>query len=209
MAHDWKSQETSYLKRYADTKTLNELVQRFGAEAGEVRSKLRELNLTTKDKEPVDGRLAPDPMIGPFEDGMKALYGKKWTKAIGHFEKVIADSDQPVLTARAGQFIEVARRHTADQPDESTPYLNAVWAKNNGDLDEAMRIITAQKKDAEGRFSYLAASIHALGERAQEAAAALEKATGSDSRHRVQAYHDPDFAELRKDKDYAHLFGMD
>jgi len=209
MAHDWTPQDNSYMKRYAGNKTLNDLVQRFEAEPEEVRAKLRELKLTTKDGEPADGRFAPDPMVGPFEKGMKALYDKKWPQAIKHFEKVVAESDQPELTARAEQLLVAARRRDEDSPKDATPYLQAVWAKNNGDLDEAMKIVKAQKKDEEGRFAYLAAAIHAVEERPDDAAKTLEKAIDADSRNMVQAYHDPDFAEMRQDKDHAHLFGMD
>lgn len=209
MAHEWTSQETGYLKRYAATKTLNDLVQRFDAEPAEVRGKLRELQLTTKDGEPADSRFTPDPMVEPFEKGMKALYDKKWSQAIKHFEKVVAESEQPELTARAEQLLAAARLRDGEAPDEATPYLRAVWAKNNGDFDETMKIVKAQKKDEEGRFAYLAATIHAVEERPDEAAETLQKAIDADSRNMVQAYHDPDFAEMRQDKDHAHLFGMD
>lgn len=209
MAHEWTSQESGYLKRYAANKTLNDLVQRFEAEPDEVLAKLRELQLTTKDGEPADSRLTDDPMVEPFAKGMEALYAKKWSQAIKHFEKVVADSDQPELTARAEQLLAAARVRDAEAPDDANPYLKAVWAKNNGDLDEAMKIVKAQKKDEEGRFAYLAAAIHAVEERPDEAAETLEKAIDADSRNMVQAYHDPDFAEMRQDKDHAHLFGMD
>jgi len=208
MAKSWSSQDTGYLKRYAANKSLEELVQRFEAEPDEVRAKLAELELTTRDGEPVSAAAGPDPMVGPFEEGVKALYAGKWDKAAKLFDKVVADSDQPELTARARQHREMARRRAAGDGGGEDPYLRAVFAKNQGNLVQALEIVEAQKKDDGGRFTYLAASIHALREQPEDAAEALTRATEADPRHKVSAYHDPDFADLRKDKDYAHLFGL-
>jgi tetratricopeptide (TPR) repeat protein len=210
MAKSWSTQETGYLKRYAATKTLEELVQRFEAEPDEVRAKLAELELTTRDGEPGGGAQAgPDPMIGPYEEGLEALYAGKWKKAAELFERVAADSDQPDLAARARQHLAAARRRAAAGEEKDEPYLQAVYAKNRGDLDEAHKIVDGQQKDDGGRFAYLAASLHALGGRPSQAAEALGRAIEADPRHKVNAYHDPDFADLRKDKDHAHLFGLE
>jgi hypothetical protein len=70
-------------------------------------------------------------------------------------------------------------------------------------------VVKAQKKDEGGRFAYLAACLHALAEDDEAAVEALAKAVDADPRHRVQAFLDPDLAALRKQKDYAHLFGLD
>ncbi len=209
MAKSWSAQETGYLKRYAATKTLEELVQRFEAEPDEVRAKLTELELTTRDHEPRGGAAAaPDPMLGPFEEGLGALYGGKWTTAAELVVRMAAASAQPELAARARQHLAAARRRAAAAGDDGDPYLDAVYAKNAGDLERAREIVAAQKKDEGGRFAFLDATLHAVGQRPSEAAAALERAISADPRHKVSAYHDPDFADLRKDKDYAHLFGL-
>jgi tetratricopeptide (TPR) repeat protein len=209
MAKSWSTQETGYLKRYAATKSLEELVQRFEAEPDEVRAKLAGLELTTRDGEPAGGAKAADPMLGPFEKGLEALYAGKWKQAAELFERVAADSEQPDLAARARQHLAAARRRAAAGEQEDEPYLQAVYAKNRGDLDEAHQIVEGQRKDDGGRFAYLAASLHALGGRRSEAAEALGQAIEADPRHKVNAYHDPDFADLRQDKDHAHLFGLE
>ena len=58
------------------------------------------------------------------------------------------------------------------------------------------------------RFAYLAASIHAAEGRTEEAAQALSRAIDLNPKNRVHAFHDPDFAELRKDRDHRQLFGL-
>jgi tetratricopeptide (TPR) repeat protein len=211
MAKSWSSQETSYLKRYAATKTLGELAERFEVEADEVRNQLTELNLTTKDGEPKAGSaVQSDPLLGSFEKGLKALYKERWDQAVKLFEKVVEEADQSELVARAQQHLEIARRRAGeDAAGVDDPYLKAVVEKNRGAYDAAWKIVKAQKKDDGGRFAYLAACLHALAEDPEAAAEALGKAVGADPRHRVHAFLDPDLAALRKQKDYAHLFGLD
>lgn len=209
MAKSWTAQDTGYLKRYAAGKTLDDLVQRFEAEPDEVRAKLAELELTTKDGEPAGAAHGPDPMVQPFEKAMEALYSENWKKAVELLDEVVEGSDQPELTARARQLRGMAAQRLDQAGDEATPYLRAVVAKNRGRLDEALEIAGSESKDDGGRFAYLRASIHALRNETDEAVAELETAREADPRHTVNAFHDPDFTELRKDKDYAYLFGLE
>ena len=58
------------------------------------------------------------------------------------------------------------------------------------------------------RFAYLTASIHAVEERLDEAAQALARAVELNPKNRIHAFHDPDFAELRKNRDLRPLFGL-
>jgi hypothetical protein len=82
--------------------------------------------------------------------------------------------------------------------------------KGDVHLDEALEIVRGHaRKDADGKFAYLAASLHALEGRRKDAVAALDKAVAADPTNRVRAFHDADFAELRKDQEHAHLFGLD
>jgi len=211
MAKSWSSQETSYLKRYAATKTLDELAERFEVSAAEVRAQLAELDLTTKDGEPRSGSaVLADPLLAPFAKGVEALYKGSWSQAIKLFEKVVEQGDQPELVARARQHLIAAQRRAGDGDEGSgDPYLRAVVEKNRGAFDAAWKIVKAQKKDDGGRFAYLAACLHALAEDEDAAVGALEKAVAADPRNRVHAFLDPDLAALRKQKDYAHLFGLD
>jgi len=209
MAKSWNNQDLGYLKRYAATKTLEELVQRFEVDPSDVRSQLAALDLTTKDGEPQARVHIDDEVLAAFESGVEALYKGNWKTAVKRFEKVLEVGDPPELAARARQHLVVAERRLADSDGaDVTPYLLAVFEKNRGDLDGAMKIVAAQKRDDGGRFAYLAASLHALADDEERAVEALEKAVAADPRHRVSAYHDPDFAELRQNKEHAHLFGL-
>lgn len=211
MARSWSKQETGYLKRYAGTKTLAELVERFEADGDEVLAKLREIGARSKDGQPDLGlAVADDPLVGPYEKGLKALYGGKWEQASKHFDKVAEESDQPELAARARLMARVAeRKKNGADGDGAGPYLQAVMEKNRGDLDAALEIVDQQKKDPEGHFAYLAATVHAARDDEGEAVKALAAAVEANPVHRVQAFLDPDFEELRQNKDHAHLFGLD
>lgn len=208
MAKSWSNQDVGYLKRYAAGKTLDELAQRFEADPAEVRAQLAAHDLVTKDGEPQARVRVDDDLLAAFESGLKALYKGNWKTAVRQFEKVLEAADPPELVARARQHLAAAERRLAEGDDDAGPYLKAVYEKNRGDLAAALAIVKAQKKDDGGRFAYLAASLHALNDDEAAAVAALEKAVAADPRHRVSAYHDPDFAELRQNKDHAHLFGL-
>lgn len=204
----WSNQDLGYLKRYASTKTLEELVQRFEVDAADVRAQLAAHDLKTKDGEPRDRIRIEGDVLSAFEKGVEALYKGNWKTAVKQFGAVLEEGDPPELAARARQHLSVAERRLAEDGDDTGPYIQAVYEKNRGDLDAAMKIVKAQKKDDGGRYAYLAASLHALAEDEDQAVAALEKAVEADPKHRVAAYHDPDFTELRENKDHAHLFGL-
>jgi len=215
MAKSWTQQDTGYLKRYAGKKTLDELARRFDAEPDEVREKLAALGLKTKDGEPSRSGAAAiedEPEVEVYAAALEAMHGKKWKKARELFERVLAETDRAALAGRARQHIAAIERRTADAGADEVedPYLRAVLARNRGELDEALEIVRGQgRKDADGRYAYLAASLHAVEGRNEDAVAALEKAVAADPANRVRAFHDADFAELRKDREHAHLFGLD
>jgi len=215
MAKSWTEQDKGYLKRYAGKKTLDELARRFDADPGAVREKLAALGLQTKDGEPSRAGAAAiehEPEVEVYAEALAAMHAKKWKKARDLFERVLATTDRTALAGRARQQLAVIERQTAgaEAGEVEDPYLRAVVARNRGDLDEALEITRSQgRKDADGRFSYLAASLHAVEGRRQDAVAALEKAVAADPANRVRAFHDADFAELRKDQEHAHLFGLD
>jgi tetratricopeptide (TPR) repeat protein len=213
MAKTWTKTETNYLSRYAATKTLSELAQRFEADKADVLKELADLGLHTKDGHP-HGAVADDPMVGVYEEGLRHLYDGAWDDAISAFERVIADDDQADVAARARQMLAAAQRHKLDasgngKDEDGDPFLRAVVARNRGDLAAALAICgegDRMKKD--DRFAYLAAAVHALAGREKEAVDALAKAVALNPENRVHAFHDPDFDHLRSQRDHAHLFGL-
>jgi tetratricopeptide (TPR) repeat protein len=209
MAKSWKDSDLDYLKRYAASKTLKQLAQRFGADDDAVAAKLGELELTSKDGKP-EGAGA-DPVVELYEEGLKALYAGSWKKAASKLEKVVAEGDQVELQERARQLLVACRRHLAEgEGAEVDPYDEAVMAKNRGDRDTALELCKRggrSKKDE--RFAFLAASVMALAGDPDGAAEALAQAIELEPKNRVHAFHDPDFAPLRADREHAHLFGLD
>jgi tetratricopeptide (TPR) repeat protein len=158
---------------------------------------------------------AADPALDALTKGLAALQGKDWSKAAPLLEKAIELADRPELRERARQFLAACRQReqaagtkTARGPD-ADPYLEAVYEKNRGNLREALEICRRGGRDQKDeRFAYLAAAIHAAENRIEEAAAALGKAVELNSKNRIYAFHDSDFAELRKNRDYRSLFGL-
>lgn len=205
MAKRWKKEQITYLKRYSTKRTVDELAKRFRTDGDTVRAKLDELELEAEDYKRVE--LAPDPALEPLEKGLTALYAKRYKQAEKLLAKAAEDAQQPEVGNRARRYLAAARRQTAKKKAAADPYLQAVYERNRGRLEKALEICRSggrQSKDQ--RFALLAASIHSLEGDLDEAARFLELAIEIDPRNRVHAYHDPDFAALREEPDYAHLF---
>lgn len=156
-----------------------------------------------------------DPAIEALTQGLAALQNKQWSQAVEHLERAVQESDVPEVRDRAKQFLAISRqRAEADAPkaakgEEQDPFLLAVYEKNRGNLKEALEMSRKGGLDQKDeRFAYLAASIHAIENRLDEAAQALGKAVELNPRNRIHAFHDPDFAELRKNRDHRALFGL-
>ncbi len=156
-----------------------------------------------------------DPALDAFTAGLQALQKRNWSEAADLFESALAQSDRVDLSARARQFLASARQHlparSADTAADagSDPFLQAVYLKNQGDLAGALDLCRREGRDQKGeRFAYLAASIQAAEGRIDEAVQGLTRAIELNPKNRVHAYHDPDFAEIRKDRDRRPLFGL-
>lgn len=203
MARTWKKAETTYLKRYGTAKSLDDLAKRFETTKKEVQAQMESLGIGAG----TDGTsIYDDPVIDLFQEALEALHKKKWKAAADKLEKVLAETDQPEVGARARQYLRMCQSQL-DGPaqDEGDKFLQAVVLKNRGDLDDALKLAKGGPKD-DDRFIYLTASIHALQEDAKKAEEALSRAVEINPKNRVYAYHDPDFSHLREDEEYAHLF---
>lgn len=208
MAKDWTDKETSYLKRYGSTKTLEELAQRFETDKDAVQAKLAALGLGARDS-PRESRLGREPLLATYEDALKALHGGKVDKAQKAFTKVAEECDQPELAERARQYLRVceAQDGGGGEVEPEDDFLAAVYEKNRGRFERSLAI--ARKGGRTGkddRFTYLEASIHVLEDRLDEAAESLEKAISMNPKNRVYAFHDPDFEPLRESPEHSEIF---
>jgi tetratricopeptide (TPR) repeat protein len=155
-----------------------------------------------------------DPAVDALSQGLQALQKKDWSRAAELFESALAQSDRSDVSARARQFLASARQQLAPAApgkveDEGDPFLQAVFLKNHGDFAAALESCRKDGRDqTDERFAYLAAAIHASEGRIEEAAQALSHAIELNPQNRVHAYHDSDFADLRKDRDHRQLFTL-
>jgi len=159
-----------------------------------------------------------DPALDALTQGLAALQAKNFSKAVELFERAVEVSDVPEVRDRARQFLAASRQKAPGggakpakgaAAEEADPYLQAVYEKNRGNLAEALEMSRKGGRDQKDeRFAYLAASIHALENRWDEAAQTLARAVELNPKNRIHAFHDPDFAELRKNRDHRALFGL-
>ncbi|MFL6264087.1 MAG: tetratricopeptide repeat protein [Thermoanaerobaculia bacterium] len=155
-----------------------------------------------------------DSALDALTKGLAALQAKDWAKAVERFEAAVRESDRPEVRDRARQYLAASRQKAGEgekpaKAPEPDPYLLAVYEKNRGNLKEALEISRKGGRDQkEERFAYLAASVHAIEGRWDEAIQALTKAIELNPKNRVHAFHDPDLAELRKNRDLRPLFGL-
>lgn len=160
-----------------------------------------------------------DPALDAFAQALDAFHKKDWAKAAGLFENALAESDRLDLSARARQYLAASRQKLEEagaakakgkaKVEDGDPFLRAVFEKNRGDAAAALELCRQEGRDQKDeRFAYLAASIHAAEGRTEEAVQALSRAIELNAKNRVHAFHDPDFAELRKDRDRRQIFGL-
>jgi tetratricopeptide (TPR) repeat protein len=154
-----------------------------------------------------------DPALLTFGEALKALHQKDWSRAVELFGRTIEESDRPELTARARQFRTAAEKQLPQAPPaagaEADPFVQALVEKNRGNFKAALDLAKKGGRDKKDeRFLYLVAAIHALENRTDEAVQALSQAIELNPKNRIHAFHDADFADLRKNRDHRHLFGL-
>ena len=207
MAKRWKKEEKTYLKRYAKSKRIDELIKRFRTDRDTISAQLEALGLAAKDSV-VAVRLEHDPSVKTYEKAIKALGQKKWKEARDLFQNILRETDRPELADRSRRYLAVAEEKLGKNAvTKVDPFLRAVYERNRGNLEEALALCTAGGRHGkDDRFAYLAAAIHALRGESVDAAKLLSAAIELDPKNRIHAYHDADFEELRSDEEYSSLF---
>ena len=156
-----------------------------------------------------------DPAIAAYAEALAALYRKDWPRAAELLQTVIDQRDSPEVADRARQLLAASRQRAAEEAAASKkakekdedPFLRALFEKNRCDFAGALALCQQEGRDQKDeRFAYLAAAIHAVERRTDEAAKVLARAIELNPKNRIHAYHDPDFAELRKH--HRHVFGL-
>lgn len=209
MGKKWSTTDISYLKKFAPSKTVDELAKRFDIEASEVRAKLLELKVASRDSAN-DARRSPDPMVLAFEGALATFHARRYPEALAQFEEIARACDLLDLAQRARQYANICRARSVAVASESSsdPYLSAVVLKNRGDYAAALAQCQELDHGDDERFVYLAASIFALTEREADAVRTLARAIELQPKNRVHAFHDPDFDAIRRQREHAHLFGL-
>lgn len=153
-----------------------------------------------------------EPALVTFGEAVMALDQKNWSRAAELFGRAIEESDRSELTARARQLKAAAEKQlpqAAPAEGETDPFVQALIEKNRGNFKAALDLAKKGGRDKkDDRFLYLVAAIHALENRTDEAVAALSQAIEQNPKNRIHAFHDADFADLRKNRDHRHLFGL-
>src|SRR5690606_37314995 len=127
----------------------------------------------------------PDRGIEPLEQALADLYAGRWERAARRLQKVIEVAEDPHVAARAQEFLRVCTaRMAAAEPSPEDPYLQAVVARNEGDLTTALEIAGQRKFHKDPRHAYLTAALHASRGELEQAAAALERALELEPRYR-------------------------
>lgn len=202
MEKRWSKTELTHLKRHVGSQTAEELAQRFHTDAEAVRRKIEELNIG--DRAPGAGAES-DEELRLFEEALELLHAKKWEKAAKAFEQLVTSADHSQLIDRSRQFLEVCRDQLGEGKVDTEPYLQAVFEKNQGNLEQALEICKKHGNSEEERFVYLEASLRALEGSEDEALKLLTDAIRLEPKNRVHAYHDPDFQNLRGSEEFSTL----
>ncbi len=197
----WSKTELTHLKRNADKQTPEELSQRFHTDAETVRAKLQELGLLAT------GAPSPetDKALELYGQAVPLAHEKQWQKAADLFEQVIEHSDGRQLTDRARQYLTICNRYLSAPVEVDDPYLQAVIAKNKGEITEALEICASRGDAGDERYLYLQASLEALNGDAEAAVENLRSAIEAEPKNRIHAFHDPDFGGLAEVEEFQQL----
>ena len=154
-----------------------------------------------------DARPSPaDSALENLEAGIALFYEDRVAEARARFEDVVAAGGETRFVIRAKDYLAACDR--AETPAEGSPddaFLEAVMARNDGDLERTLELCEGDGRDQDDRFVYLAACVQALRGDPDAALDLLAKAVELDTKNRVRAYHDGDFSSLDEDERFVEL----
>ncbi len=147
-----------------------------------------------------------DAALKNLEAGIELFHAERTAEARTEFEAVVAAAAESRIASRARDYLAACgRAESAKDQEDADAFTEAVMARNDGDIERALKICTAGSRTRDGRFVYLASCIRAL--KGEDAAALdqLAKAIELDPKNRVRAFHDTDFASLHEDERFESL----
>jgi tetratricopeptide (TPR) repeat protein len=161
-------------------------------------------------------RPAADAALDAYTKALSALHKRDWEGAASQLRKVVEKGDRPEVRDRARQYLAACESRIAEvgakkqtEPADADPFLLAVFEKNRGDFERALEICRKGGRDQKDeRLAYLAASIYALQAQPEESSRALARAIELNPTNRIHAFHDPDFSQLRHDREFQRFFGL-
>jgi tetratricopeptide (TPR) repeat protein len=147
-----------------------------------------------------------DSALENLEAGIALFYENKVAEARARFEDVVAGGDESRFVIRAKDYLAACERAaTAAEGDTDDAFLEAVMARNDGDLERVLELCGDDGRDDDDRFVYLAACVHALMGDQEAALDRLTQAVELDRKNRVRAFHDGDFSSLDEDERFVKL----
>lgn len=147
-----------------------------------------------------------DSALKNLEAGIELFYEKRIAEAKAKFEAVVAAGSESRVVVSARDYLAACERAEApevEKPDDT--FLEAVMARNDGDLERVLELCDGGGQSKDGRFAYLAACARSLMGEEESALDLLAKAAELDPKNRVRAFHDSDFSSLGEDERFLEL----
>jgi tetratricopeptide (TPR) repeat protein len=167
---------------------------------------------------PAAPKLRPKPRLTPeqekayreFEHAVTLLYKQEYDRAKTGFQDILekypAERD---LADRGRIYLKVCEGRAGRLPrgEAADPYLQAVVQYNEGEYEEALKILGRKADSKDARATYLTACAKlALGER-EEGLRLLRESIRLDPDNRYRALNDPDLEEINTAEDFLDSLG--
>ncbi len=161
---------------------------------------------TKNDESAKAPRAGYDAALTIYTSAIEAMHTGDFGKARELFASIeLQIGDEPELVERTRTYIRVCDQRLAPSSDEPADaearYFAAVLKSNEGEFDEALRLIdqALAERPHLATYVYTRASIYALLGRVHESVSDLRQALASDPSIRFQAVNDPDFERIREE----------
>ncbi len=165
---------------------------------------------TKKSTPPQPKRVQTNPkVLRDYERGLKLFFQKKFSDAQARFLSVIEDfpeeRDVVERSRQNARTCEIRLQSGAEQlrkPEDM--YYRAVLRVNNQEFDEAVQLLQKARElvPQDDRVIYLLSATHALKGDRDRALTYLREAIQIKPLNRTLAKNDPDFEEIREDREF-------